>query len=277
MESSWLQKNVILLILPLVLAVLCAAMSCARYDPTDYLTKGEAARLLRQGEKRNYDRALIGVEHFRMGLATFNKGELDKAHWHLSRAAAMIPDWDLPYLQLAILHPLWDSDLQAEAAALAHALELNPTNPRTNVMMGSVLVQLKRFDEAELRFKAAISHRHEYQDPHLRLANLYRERGKLKLAINEYRWLLDRQLTNVFLHSVLAALYEQTGRYAEAETALRHLTSLKSNAGWLYERLARFYDRRGRKEAASAARRRAEKLQPKEKQRRMRPLRPSRK
>jgi len=262
-----------------LLTILFSGMliSCAGLDPTRHLTISETREIHHYNNKKELEKRQMGIAHFRAGKVSFAQGQMSEAFSHFSRASQMVPNWDLPYLELAILHPLWDNDKQAEMQALENAMKINPMNPRSHLMLGSVLIQLEKYEEAEKSLRKALELKKEYQEANLRLANLYKRQKLYDKAARQYNILLSNQKGNAFLHSILAHLYEELGAYDKAEKQLRHLIAFQPNAGWVFHKLGKFYERTGKLRKAKAAYKRAEELNPAEKKRTMRPMLPSRK
>ena len=246
-------------------------------EPPSFLNEKELFEIDVLRAQQAYDRRVSGIAHFEAGHRSFKQGDMREAFHHWQRASWMVPEWDLPYLQLALTHPLYDNDQQAALHALQRALELNRENPRTYYLLGITQYHLGQVEVAENHFKEAIRRNPDFEDAHLRLANLYREQGRPAQAISEYGWLLKRQPDNVSVLSIVAILYEDTKEYQKTEETLQQLIRLQGNTSLAYLKLAQFYQRRGRSREASLAQKRSDELNPrKQKRRNMRPLLPSR-
>ena len=71
------------------------------------------------------------------------------------------------------------------------AIELAPLSFKAYNDRGISLLELGRFDDAEVSFKNAITIRKNYAEPHFNLGNLYRQTGKPKEAGESYRRFLE--------------------------------------------------------------------------------------
>lgn len=261
----------------LILGFVFPTTACQTFEPTDWLTRQEAHEITELRVRHENARSFWGVRHFETALASKEKAQMAEAYRHFQAAARMRPDWDLPYLELAILHPIWDNDIGAEHAALERAVDLNPDNPRSRLMLGSVLVKLDQPQKAELHLEHALALRPTFDEARLRLAALYQESSRPERAIEHYEYLLNAQPENASLHGVLAELYEHKGDLERAENHLLALCRNFPRTARVFVTLAQFYQRQGRTEDAANALERARSLSPtEERSRRMRPLLPSR-
>ncbi len=251
------------------------ATGCLHLGPEDFLFPEEIAEIQSLRARISGMRQTSGVEHFESGRRAFGRGELGLAYGHWTRSAALIPDWHMPYIELANLHPLYDRDSGAALAAIRRAVDLFPESPRNRFLLGVALTHEGRTEEAEKAFLKAIELRPDYVEPHHRLANFYRSGGREVDAIREYEWILKQQSANASLLAILAALYEKTGRMNDAEAALKRLLSMSRDAAYAFYKLGLFYQRTNRPADAEKAFLRAESLKPAGQKRKMRPLPPS--
>lgn len=276
MTLATLRQKFLLLSPLLIFLVSCVCSSCAP-DKLSRISQSELREINRYKTRKVVEKRQLGILHFREGKKCFSKGKIAEAFKHFTQSAKMIPDWDLPYLELAMIHPLWDNDQQATLDALKIAISINPNNPRTHLMLGSIYIQLKKYKDAEESFLKALKLKDNFREAHLRLANLYKDQKEYYKAVREYETLILRQPDNAFLHSILAFLYEQLGKLDEAEMHFRSLIACQPDAGWVFYKLAQFYERTGHLDKAQKAYKRAEELNPSSKKRQMRPMLPSRK
>lgn len=245
----------------------------AAWEWTDDL---EARENRRVKSRFAYESRTLGVERFREGRKAFGKGDLSLAYLLFRSASILVPEWDLPLLELAELHPLYDNDLTSQRAALKRAVALNPLNPRSRLLLGVALAQAGEREEAVEHFREALRHRPDYEEVHFRLASLLREMGRTEEALKEYEWVATAQPHNTLLLAQLADLYEQAGRPSDAERTLLRLAHLDPGNPNGFVHLARFYERRNRPDRAREMWKKAETLRPSEGQRKMRPLPKSR-
>ncbi len=251
------------------------AAACSLHGPSSVLPDHEFDRVEHLKHHMRVEASHWALRHFEAGTEAFSRGALGLAYQHWRRAASMAPDWDLPLIQLAHLHPLYDNDQQAALKALEQAVAIHGDNPRSRFMYGVALLQSGRTEEAERELRYAIAAKPGYLEARLRLGLLYRDIGDHLQALEQYEELVRRQPANAMAVATLAELYEENDRFSDAEQAYQRLIGLHHDSSWALTRLADFYSRRGQVELALKTRQRAEELN-RHKHRIMRPLLPSR-
>lgn len=245
-------------------------------DPTRYLSRDEASQVEDLRARHANAAHDLGLSSFFQGREAVAKGELAQAVVYYERAALLLPHWDLPNVELGLLHPLYDNDARAATEALSHAVACNPQNPRTRLYMGQALSQLDRPQEAEAAYLEALRLKPDYNEVRLRLAGLYRLQKRQSDAIRVYEDILAGDGQNTSVWGILAGLYEETGRLAQAETAHRQLLVLQKDTAYAYFKYGLFLQRQKRLEDAKSAFERAYALSPQgQKRNHMRPLLPS--
>jgi len=265
----------IFLIIPFVCFLCLLLIQCVHKPAFPPISTEELNEIEHLRVRLVMDARSLGIEHFAAGQEAFKKGDFALAYHHWSKASRMTKDWDLPLLQMALLHPFYDNDQLAQISELKQAVVINPRNPRSQLMLGVAYEQLKQFDAASTHMKNAIALNSKYVEAHLRLGNLYRNSGMPKEAIGAYEQITILQPKNAMILSILAILYEEISNLEYAESSLRRLVILHDKPAYAFYKLARFYERRGRIEEAQQAFERAEELNPLTQKRKMRPLLPS--
>ena len=243
--------------------LLCLATSAARADDP----------VLKVVKARRTDGALAW---FKRGVALARNGEYGAAINRLNRARSLAPNWALPYLEIAVAHLMTDNDRDAIGSNLAKAVKLDPSIPRAHYLLGVFLQEAKKRTQAMRELVAALKLRPSLTDARYRLAMLYVEEGRQPRGVEQFEAVLKQEPSHLGARRNLTVLYEQSGRLEPAEKHLLAIARMFPNNAYYLNNLARFYERNGWAAKAQKAQKRAQKLQPRKRKRRMRPLLPSR-
>ena len=179
------------------------------------------------------------MAHTNLGLALFQKGQIDDAIAHYRSALQMQPDW-------------WDAEYNLGAALLAKgqvdeaiphcekAVAMRSTDPDAQVSLGNALFQKGRIDEAIAHYQKAITVRPDDFLARYGLGHALLEKGELDNAIQACRSALSLRPLDADCHTTLAIALEERGNPAEAvqhyERALKIAPSSIStltNLAWL--------------------------------------------
>ncbi len=171
-------------------------------------------------------------------------------------------------LRLKLARELDQAELDLDVARA-----LAPENPRGQYLWGLLQEERGRPEEAIAAYRNAVTFRPSFEDARFRLAGLHFARGEWALAEAQYRALaaLRPDWTQVRLQ--LAATLEQQGRMGDAEAELVRIWREQPGSKLVGRRLAELYERTNRPEEARKLR--AE-LEGDGGQKKMRPLRKSR-
>jgi tetratricopeptide (TPR) repeat protein len=181
----------------------------------------------------------------------------------------------MAHLYWAIAETTLSPDSDAGLAAFERALALAPDNPRINYSFGLALERRKRWAEAAVAFARALALRPGIKEGCFHLGLALESSGQPEAALAAFEQALDRDPDHVGALAAAAALYERAERFADAEAALRRIARLQPEVAYHRYRLARFYERIGEADKARRALDRADGVEPLP-ERRMRPLKPSR-
>jgi tetratricopeptide (TPR) repeat protein len=165
-------------------------------------------------------------------------------------------------------------DLEQAELDLDAARALAPENPRAQYLWGLLQEERGRGDEALTAYRNAVTFRPSYEDPRFRLAGLHFARGEWAEAEEHYRVLAELRPDWTQVRLQLAAALEKQGRLGEAEAELVRIRGEQPGSKLVARRLAELYERTNRPEEARKLR--AE-LEEGAGQKKMRPLRKSRK
>lgn len=215
--------------------------------------------------------AWSGPEELQAALALENQSKDQEAIVALEALASREPDWALPRLEAARLHLKLGTDLEGAKRHVSEALQLAPENPRAHYVWGLIREEEGAEDEAIAAFEKAVALREDYFDPRFRLAGLYFSRGRWEQAEQHYRAIAMADPGATTARLQLAAALEQLKRLEEAEEALLALREEQPLSVVVRRKLVEFYERTGQPRLADRVRR-----DDPSKQRKLRPLKPSR-
>ena len=121
-------------------------------------------------------------------------------------------------LTLAVLTWQRNGDYRSELSIWEDTAIKLPNNPRAHNNVGKVLAERGRFDDAEARFRTALSLYPDYADAHNNLAGALVQRGRFDDAIFHYRKALDLGPSANVHHNLAIAL---AGR-GDVDLAIEH-------------------------------------------------------
>jgi tetratricopeptide (TPR) repeat protein len=116
--------------------------------------------------------------------------------------------------------------------AYKKVLELNPGAAGALVNLGTICYRLRKFDEAEKYYLAAINSDPGYPLAQFNLGNLYDEQGRLEDALEYYRRALALNPQYADAHFNLALLCERTGDPMKAVLHWKSYLKLDGSGQW---------------------------------------------
>ena len=154
-----------------------------------------------------------------LGLALYERGELEAAHLALSRALALNPGYARTWSNMGLV----SEDLgnyEAAETAYQKALDLRPDLVGTRANLGRLYLGNGRYGEAIAALEQALEF-----DPHSAAArtNLglaHQRAGRFDLAVAAYRRAMEDGGGTGELYNNLGLAYQDLGHLAEAEAAL---------------------------------------------------------
>jgi tetratricopeptide (TPR) repeat protein len=219
--------------------------------------------------------AALAEKELERGNALFLTGEYTAALVAYENAVRADPFQGLAHLGIAETHLYTDNDQSVMKSSLSRALSLMPTNPRAHLFAGDLAVESGEVPRAEAHFRCALELRPDYADAQKRLAKhlfdqqRYPEAEEVvgKIAAED-----DVEIT------VLAAdILEASKKYLEAAQKVEVAAGQVKTSAALWRRAAGLYEGAGQLVDAKRARAAADKLDPPEKERALRPLPKARK
>lgn len=196
---------------------------------------------------------------------------------HLEAAVQAAPTWGLAHLALARSRRALQLDPAATRSALERATELAPRNPAAWGLLGTVLEEEGRPDEAGEAWQHVANLVPDDVRAHTRIGALALERGDLVLARSHLRIASGLDPGSVVGRTLLVEALERSGLIEEATRELAGYAEAHPDNPWVWRRLALLLRKHGDEAGAKAAERTAGRLEsPKVRpRRRMRPLGPA--
>ncbi len=182
------------------------------------------------------------------------------------------PTWELSRLEAARLLLKLGGELDRAEAHLDIASALAPENPRAYYLRGLLLEERGRPLLAAQAYEVALLYRPSYEEARFRLAGLWASQGDWLKAELHYRLLSRARPEWVQVRLLLAQVLEKQERPEDAERELLAARELQPGNVVVTRRLADLYEQTGRQKLAEKLRKSLEPAP----QRRMRPLKPSR-
>jgi tetratricopeptide (TPR) repeat protein len=183
------------------------------------------------------------------------------------------PAESLPRAEAARLLLKLGGDLDQAETHLDVALALAPDNPRVHYLFGLLWEERGQPLRAIRAYELAVFYRTSYEDARFRAAALWASQADWLRAESHYRYLTRHRPEWLQARLQLAEVIERQGRVEDAERELVLLRSEQPGNVLVTRRLADFYERTDRPQQAAKLRASLESPTP---ERKMRPLRPSR-
>jgi len=214
-------------------------------------------------------------QDFSSGRELATEGRHLEALPHFEAAARRYPSWALAHLEEARCRMVLNQSEAEIRPPLERALELVPTNPRIHHVWGLFHESYGRDAEARQAYRRAIALRSTYADALYRLALLEELGGAKRQARGLFERAFASDPENIGSALGAARLAEEMGDGVHAEKLLRQLIRQHPENLGYKRQLASLFTRNGKHRKArrlQAAIKRDEDLR----QRKLRPLKPSR-
>ncbi|MBW2700408.1 MAG: tetratricopeptide repeat protein [Deltaproteobacteria bacterium] len=230
------------------------------------------------GEKRGREQTepTGALGWFKAGIKLAQTGEYPAALSRFERARGMSPHWALPHLEIALVHLMTDNDRSAIAQSLSKAVKFGAEMPRAHYLYGVFLQEEGQRKQATHHLVQALKLRPSMVDARYRLATLYVEQGRQAEGIKQFEYVLSQRPSHMGAHRNLAMLFEQSGQLELAEKHLKTISGLFPKNTYHLTGLGYFYRRVGWEKKAVKTFRRAERMDSRNKKKKMRPLLKSR-
>ncbi len=110
--------------------------------------------------------------------------------------------------------------------------------PQDWLLMGNILQDKGKLDEAEFMYKKAINIDKKYFKAYYNLGNIYLQTGKPNMAIEQYKKVTDIKPDYPYAHYNLGCAYMSIGKYYKAKYELYTATDLKNTVPEFHYNLA---------------------------------------
>jgi tetratricopeptide (TPR) repeat protein len=227
-----------------------------------------------------------GTQLFREGQQAMQRGQYAEALALLQLAAKELPHWGLVHLELAQAMYQNSLDEKAIAHTLQTAEKLIPHNPRLHLWAGFFWEGKGHSGRALQHYKQAMHLGHTSPEACLRAAQLWLTQKQPQPAIACLRKVLNISQAKVAAHRLLAQAYEQDGNIEQAAKYWLLFLALQPDTIPRLQQVYLFFARHANarpnnqrktwNRTMSNLQQRIARLMPKDNQRTMRPLRPSR-
>ena len=129
-------------------------------------------------------------------------------------------------LPLAWMTYLRNLDYQSGEALWTDTIAKAPLNPRAHYLLGKVLLEQGRVEEAQSKFEDAISIGIPVAEFHVGMGDCHRELGRPSAAIASYREAIELEPDLSHAHNGLGVILQSEGQLAEARVVFQTATEL---------------------------------------------------
>jgi tetratricopeptide (TPR) repeat protein len=226
------------------------------YDPAWVLLatlakeSGDRATLQRVVQRMRSDDKEWPQVLMMVGEDAMKHRDFDAARKHFERVAQLWPD-NIEALELLVKMDLAKRRAGAVPLHLDELLTLDPKNPIGNFALGSILVDSKDYDLAEIAYRTAIE-RQRYPPALNNLAWLLHIRGRLDAALAFAREATQADPTSCNAWDTLGVVHMERGSLEEAEAALKMAQTVNPDALDVLVHLAEVQSRMGKTAEARA-------------------------
>jgi tetratricopeptide (TPR) repeat protein len=177
--------------------------------------------------------------HHRLGVVSSMQQRPAEAIAHLERALEHAPS-SIESLEEIASILISQGKMSQAYERVRHQVALNPRDPRFHNLLGRILVQSRKFPEAEAAFKKAMSLDGMLLPTYANLSELYTRQGKVEQAIREFETIVEKNPQQLGALMTLGILHEQRKDYSRAmakyEQALRidaRFAPAANNLAWI--------------------------------------------
>jgi protein O-mannosyl-transferase len=178
------------------------------------------------------------VGHCSLGVAFFEKGQLDDAVAQYQKALEINPNCVAAHYNLG--NALFRKGQLDEAIAhFQKALEINPKDAEAHINLGNALLQKEQFDEAVGQFQQAVEINLNDAEAHYDLGNALFQKGQLEEAVGQFQKALEISPNSFATHYNLGVALFQKGELGEAITEFQEVLRLKPDFSPAQDSLAK--------------------------------------
>lgn len=166
--------------------------------------------------------------HRSLGWAWLERGDLDKAEWHLQAGLQLDPENAEIWNNLGNVAHRRGKRSEAEML-YRNALSLNPNFAESHSNLGMVLGETNRIGEAEQHFRRAIELRPHYSEAHNGLGIVMARQNQPEKARGHFEEALEWDPQNTQAHYNLAIVHKGLGNRKQAQFHLKKVQEIDAN------------------------------------------------
>jgi protein O-mannosyl-transferase len=155
------------------------------------------------------------VAHLNLGVALYQKGDVDKAMIEYQHALAIDPNYATPYYDLGFDF-LQKKQVDKAITEYQQALAIDPDNALAYNDLGNCFLQKNQVDDAIVEFQKALAIDSDNSDIYCNLGNALVQKGQVDEAILDYQKALAINPNDTDLYCNLGNALAQKGRLDEA-------------------------------------------------------------
>jgi eukaryotic-like serine/threonine-protein kinase len=181
----------------------------------------------------NYAAAYSGIADYHIAVASWGLERPAEA-WPKAKDAALralLEDPDLAEARasLGTISMWYDWEWKAAEREFLRAIALNPGHPNAHIQYNLLLVQTRRFDEAEHHIRGVLASDPLSVRANSYLAGVFHYRREYDRSLEQCRHTLELDPNDIELHVVLGLNYEQKRMFREAIQELEKARALSGN------------------------------------------------
>ena len=144
-------------------------------------------------------------------------------------------------------------DMKKREELLRKAVKADPKFLPAHNMLGTMYMQMGRYDDAKRKFKTAISINPDYPDAHKNLGFLYIETGRIEDALVELKRAVALNPGDSEAVALMARVFAETGNFPEAVALVERAVGLNPKTGNAFLQIGKAYLKTGNVEGAVVA------------------------
>ena len=200
-------------------------------------------------------------EHWELGVAYHEQGDVEEALVELQRAIALDPDEARAHRSLGTVY-MDQGRVEESVAAYERAIGIDPAYGEAYGDLAGAYFGLGKISEAMSAGEKAVDLAPDYSAAHNNLGIVYQEQGELHKAIAEYEKAIELDPSDASPHANLGIIYKDQGELDLAIAALEKAIELDPGDPKPHNSLGNVYKHQGEFDLAVAAYERALEIDP---------------
>jgi tetratricopeptide (TPR) repeat protein len=176
--------------------------------------------------------------HCNLGLALFQKGQVDDAIAQYQKAVEIYPNYVAAHYNLgnALLQK---GQLDTALAQYEKAVEIDPNDAAAHINLGNAFFQKQQLDKAVAQFQKAVEINPNDAEVQYNLGNALFQKGQLDEAVAQFQKALKIDPNSFATHYNLGGAFFQKGQLDEAITQFQEVLRLKPDFSPAQDNLAK--------------------------------------